>query len=132
MKKTLLFTLIFTPFIASAFAFPDLKAFSVELVEVLDIILNITITIAFITFFWGLAKFILAAGSEKTISEGKEFMMYGIFALFVLWTFKAIILFFSGQFEFGNTLQDTQNFLPTNGTNSTVGEYRDPVTGNPF
>lgn len=115
MKKAFLFVLIFTPLIASAFAFPNLKAFAGEVVQVLDIVLNIVITIAFIAFFWGLAKFILAMGSEKTISEGKEFMMYGIFALFALVSFKAIILFFSGQFEFGNALPDKEglkNFLP--------------------
>lgn len=112
MKKFLLSLLIFTPFVASAFAFPNLKAFSVEVVQVLNIVLNITITIAFIAFFWGLAKFILASGNEKEITEGKQFMLYGIFALFALWTFKAIILFFSGQFEFGNTLPDPGSFLP--------------------
>lgn len=112
MKKALLFVLIFTPFVASAFAFPNLKAFSTDVVEVLDIILNITITIAFIAFFWGLAKFILYSGNEKEITVGKEFMMYGVFALFALVSFKAIILFFSGQFEFGNELKGTDNFLP--------------------
>lgn len=115
MKKIILSFLVFAPTVTFAFAFPDLRTFAGEVVQVLDIILNITITIAFIAFFWGLAKFILAAGSEKTISEGKEFMMYGIFALFALVSFKAIILFFSGQFEFGNALPDKEglkNFLP--------------------
>lgn len=112
MKKILLLSLICVPMIASAFAFPDLRTLSVEVAEVLDIILNILITVAFITFFWGVAKFILSSGNEKAITEGKQFMIYGILALFILWTFKAIILFFSGQFEFGNELQNTQQFLP--------------------
>jgi len=132
MKKIILACLIFVPAVTFAFAFPNLKAFAGEVVQVLDIVLNITITIAFIAFFWGLAKFILASGNEKEITDGKQFMLYGIFALFALWTFKAIILFFSGQFEFGNALPDTGNFLPANGNNSTVGDYRDPATGNPF
>lgn len=119
MKKIILSFLVFAPAVTFAFAFPDLRTFAGEVVQVLDIILNITITVAFIAFFWGLAKFILAAGSEKTISEGKEFMLYGIFALFALVTFKAIILFFSGQFEFGDTLKGTENFLPAEGTTST-------------
>lgn len=119
MKKFILCILLCAPLVASAFAFPDLKGFANEVVSVLDIVLNILITVAFIAFFWGLAKFILSSGNEKAITEGKEFMMYGILALFILWTFKAIILFFSGQFDFGNTLQDTKNFLPAEGTTST-------------
>lgn len=111
MKKIILSLLIWTPAITFAFAFPDLKSFAGEVVQVLDIVLNITITIAFIAFFWGLAKFILAAGNEKSITDGKEFMLYGIFALFALVSFKAIILFFSGQFEFGNA-PEIKSFLP--------------------
>lgn len=112
MKKILLLSLIGLPIVTYAFAFPDLRTLSVEVEGVLSIVLDISITIAFIAFFWGVAKFILASGNEKAITEGKQFMIYGIFALFVLWTFKAIILYFSGQFEFGNELQNTQQFLP--------------------
>lgn len=97
---------------SAAFAFPDLRTFAAELAQVLNLILDILIAIAFISFFWGVAKFILAAGNEKTITDGKQFMMYGIFALFVLWTFKTIILYFYGQFEFGNELEDIRGFLP--------------------
>jgi len=113
MKKILLLSIFLTPLVASAaFAFPDLRTFAGEVAQVLDLVLNILISIAFISFFWGVAKFILASGNEKAITDGKQFMMYGIFALFILWTFKAIILYFSGQFEFGNELQKPQNFLP--------------------
>lgn len=113
MKKIILISIFFIPLSASAaFAFPDLRTFAGELVGVLDLVLNITISIAFIAFFWGVAKFILSSGNEKAVAEGKQFMIYGIFALFVLWTFKAIILYFSGQFEFGNELPDIRSFLP--------------------
>ncbi len=112
MKKIILSFLVFTPVVTFAFAFPDLRTFANEVVSVLNIVLNIVITIAFIAFFWGLAKFILASGNEKEITDGKQFMLYGIFALFALISFKAIILFFSGQFEFGNELKGTDNFLP--------------------
>ncbi len=132
MKKIILSLLIFTPFVASAFAFPNLKVFAGEVVSVLNIVLNITITIAFIAFFWGLAKFILASGNEKEITEGKQFMLYGIFALFALWTFKAIILFFSGQFEFGNELPDTGNFLPAEEGTANLRPDLNPETAEPF
>jgi hypothetical protein len=113
MKKALSLSILVTPLIASAaFAFPDLRTFANEVAGVMKIVLNILISIAFISFFWGVAKFILSSGNEKSITEGKQFMRYGIFALFVLWTFEAIILYFSGQFEFGDTLQNIRSFLP--------------------
>lgn len=118
MKKVILFTIFCVPLTASAFAFPDLRTFAGELAGVLDLVLNIVISIAFISFFWGVAKFILSSGNEKAVAEGKQFMTYGIFALFVLWTFKAIILYFSGQFEFGNELQDIKSFLPNESADS--------------
>lgn len=120
MKKIILLSIIFAPAISFAFAFPDLRTLGAEVASVLDIILNILITAAFIAFFWGTAKFILAAGNEKSITEGKQFMMYGIFALFVLWTAKALILFFSGQFEFGNELQNPRSFLPAEEATSRI------------
>lgn len=120
MKKILLLSIFLTPLVSSAaFAFPDLRTFAGEVAQVLDLVLNILISIAFISFFWGVAKFILASGNEKAITDGKQFMMYGVFALFVLWTFKAIILYFTGQFEFGNELQNIRSFLPTERADST-------------
>ncbi|MHB1316836.1 MAG: hypothetical protein ACYCZW_03190 [Minisyncoccota bacterium] len=117
MKKIILTSLFFTPLLASAFAFPDLRSFSEEVLVVLDIIFNILIAIAFIAFFWGVAKFILSSGSEQGITEGKNFMIYGVLALFILVSFKGILLFFSGQFEFGNTLE--RPLLPSSHNTST-------------
>lgn len=118
MKKTLLFLFTLTPFIASAFAFPDIRSFSDELVSVLKIVLNISIMIAFIAFFWGLAKFILASGNEKAITDGKQFMLYGIFALFALVSMQGILIFLSSQLGFGSYLEPP--LLPAETANSTI------------
>jgi len=129
MKKitSIIFSLLLlVPAVTFAFSFPNLKTFATELAGVLDIILNIVITIAFVSFFWGLAKFILSSGNEKEVTNGKQFMLYGILALFLLWTFKAIILFFSGQFEFGNELKGIDNFLPAE-TSTQIIAPTDPL-----
>jgi len=40
--------------------------------------------IALLVFFWGLAKTVLSAGSEKEVAAGKNRMIWGIIALFVM------------------------------------------------
>jgi len=120
MKNILLFLFIFSPVLASAYAFPDLRTFAKDLVEVLNIVLNIATALAFIAFFWGVAKFILASGDAKAITDGKEFMIYAILALFILVSVNGILIFTRDQFGFGSTLPDTENFLPSERADSTV------------
>lgn len=113
MKKLFLFFCILFPLSASAFAFPDLRTLAGELAQVLEIVLNILGALAFVAFWWGVAKFILAAGDSKTITEGKQFMLYGVLALFILISIRGILLFSFTQFGFGNEIPDKQEFLPT-------------------
>ncbi|MCX6703493.1 MAG: hypothetical protein NTV02_02280 [Candidatus Zambryskibacteria bacterium] len=119
--KIFFFSFLFLcPLLASAFGFPNLKAFSVEVGEVLKIVLNIAIALAFIAFFWGVAKFILAAGDAKAITDGKQFMIYAVFALFALVSINGILIFARSQFGFGNTLPTTTDFLPNDSVDSRV------------
>jgi len=37
-----------------------------------------------LVFVWGVAKFILSAGDEKKVAEGKTLMFWGVVALFVM------------------------------------------------
>jgi hypothetical protein len=118
-KKILFATLLcILPLSVSAVGFPDLRSFVGELLSVNAILLNILVTIAFVIFFWGVAKFILAAGDSKALAEGKQFMFWGVIALFVLLSWLAIIKFFSGQFEFGGNTDPIQ--LPTNDNYSII------------
>jgi hypothetical protein len=50
--------------------------------------------VALLAFFYGLAKFIFKAGDEKGIEEGKNIMLWGLVALFVLVSVWGIIAFF--------------------------------------
>ena len=119
MKKILSTLLLFiAPFSVSGVGFPNLRSFVGELLDVNTIILNILITTAFIIFFWGIAKFILAAGDSKAITEGKLFIFWGVIALFVLLSWLAIIKFFSGQFEFGGNTSPIQ--LPAEGSDTVI------------
>ena len=44
----------------------------------------VVVSLAFLFFVWGLAKFILLSGDEKRHEEGRNIMIWGIIALFVL------------------------------------------------
>lgn len=118
MKKIFLLSLAILPVIASAYAFPDFRSFADELVSVLKILLTILTMIAFITFFWGLGKFILHSGGTKEIQEGKQFMIYGVLALFILVSLQGILIFMSSQLGFGNYIDAP--LLPTESANSTI------------
>lgn len=50
----------------------------------ISLLIPIVAALALLYFFWGLAKFILAAGNESAKAEGKQIMVWGIIALFVM------------------------------------------------
>jgi len=60
--------------------------------------------LALLAFFWGLAKFILNAGSESGREEGKEVMKWGIIALFVMVSIWGIIYFLQVEFRLQNII----------------------------
>jgi hypothetical protein len=85
----------------TAFAFVALLSFPVHaasgaatpgtiqaLIAQIGAIIASLIPIAFgaglLAFFWGLAKYIFSAGSEDSKGEGKQIMIWGVIALFVM------------------------------------------------
>jgi hypothetical protein len=87
-----------------------MKNFS-DFIDLLLDLVNTTIPVisalALLAFFYGLARFIArVGGDEKAVTEGKSFMVWGLVALFVMVSFKAIIIFFSNDlgFTFGMPL----------------------------
>ncbi len=58
----------------------------------LDTLVKIVFGLAMIFFFWGTAQFILNdAGNEKTREEGKKKMLWGVIALFVMFSIWGIL-----------------------------------------
>lgn len=66
-----------------------------------DLVNNILVPLAFglclLYFFWGVAKYIGKAGSDKGAEEGKSTMVWGVIALFVLFSVWGIIRFIVGE-----------------------------------
>ncbi len=51
---------------------------------ILERLTAILITVSFIVFIWGLIVFIFNSGDEKVVAEGKQKMVWGTIALFVI------------------------------------------------
>lgn len=92
MKKVLILTgVLLAPSLASAQALTGVKIFTSSIGQVVDLLIPIVFAIALLVFFWGLAKYILAAGSEEAKAEGRRIMIGGLIALFIMSTVWGII-----------------------------------------
>ena len=69
-----------------------------DLKRLLDLLIPIAITLALLFFIWGLAQFILASGDEEKKKEGKQRMIWGIVALFVIVSVWGIVAFIANIF----------------------------------
>lgn len=68
-----------------AFAFAQtVNTILLQVQNILDIVIPIVMTLALLYFFWGLANYILGTGDEEKRKAGREMMIYGIIALFVM------------------------------------------------
>ena len=63
----------------------------------------IVVALALLGFFWGLAIYIFNAGDEKKKSEGRNIMIWGVLALFVMLSVFGIIGVLQSTFGVQNT-----------------------------
>jgi hypothetical protein len=85
MKKALLIGVsFFLPLVASAQQLSNLEALARAIGRIINILIPIVFALAILYFFWGLAQYILAAGSDEDKGEGRRKMIWGIVALFVM------------------------------------------------
>lgn len=64
----------------------------------IGVLTPLLVAVALLVFFWGIAKFILAAGDEKKVEEGKKLLIWGSIGLFVIASLWGIIQILSGSF----------------------------------
>ena len=117
MKKYFLFLTALFPITLFADGFDLFKtgatvgSLAGDVTGLIYILIPILYVLCFITFFWGLTKFIIGAGNKDELSKGKQYMIWGIVVLFVLITFQTIVGIVSNGLELGgNTTIPT---LPT-------------------
>lgn len=66
----------------------------IEFGNLVELAIPIVAGLALLGFFWGLAKYIFSQGNEQSKIEGKKVMVYGLVALFVMFSVWGIIGFF--------------------------------------
>ncbi|MEK7586488.1 MAG: hypothetical protein AAB453_01310 [Patescibacteria group bacterium] len=69
---------------------------------IVDALVPIVMVLAVLLFFWGLAKYILAAGNEESKASGKTIMIGGIVALFVMTSVWGLVGWLGGAVGLGN------------------------------
>jgi len=65
--------------------------------SLVNILLGVVTSLAFLVFLWGLVIFIKDAANEEKRNEGKKLMFWGIIALFVLVSIWGIVAFIGLQ-----------------------------------
>jgi predicted membrane protein len=98
---------------------PTTKAAGDNVNQLFDIIsklanrsIGILVTLALAVFFWGLVQYLFKLGAGKG-EHGKDLMIYGVVALFVMVSIWGIISFISGFFGFsGNETGTYGDLIP--------------------
>lgn len=114
-KTALLLVVSFVPGVAFAVDTPgNFTELILIFVDLIIATLPIVAGLSLLAFFWGMAKFILNAGSESGREEGKQVMKWGIIALFVAVSIFGILTFLYNEFGFSNSVNIGIPELPTN------------------
>lgn len=94
MKKALILsTLVVAPMLAFAQELGNVANLLRAVGNLVNIALPIVVALTLLAFFWGLAKFVFAAGNEEAKTEGKKLMIWGIIALFVMVSVWGLVRF---------------------------------------
>ena len=116
MKKIIIYSSLFLPSSALAFSLSssNFKQTITYVVSFINALIPVLFLAAFIIFFWGLSKFILHSDNQENVKKGRDYMMWGILALFILLTFRTITGLISNDLGFGNsTVIPYLNTCPT-------------------
>ncbi len=100
-KFTLLATLILIPFSVHAEFFSTARMFIVSIFGIVQSMTLIAAGLGLLVFFFGLAQFILKSGDPASHEEGKNKIVWGLVALFVMFSIWGIIGFIQSELGVG-------------------------------
>lgn len=83
---------ILTPLEVSA-QLTNLQLLVFRLGDLVRIAIPVLVGVALLVFFWGLVRFIFRAGNEEERKKGRQVMLWGIVALFVMVSIWGIVQF---------------------------------------
>ena len=81
---------------------------------IVDKLVPIVMVLAVLYFFWGLAKYILAAGNEESKASSKTIMIGGIIALFVMASVWGLVGWLGGAVGLRNDRAPNSNDIIPN------------------
>lgn len=90
----------------------DFKDFVCYVNNFIGLLTPLLVAVSLLVFFWGIARFVLAAGDEKKVEEGKKLLIWGTIGLFVVTSLWGILQILSGSL-FGSSPIGVP-LLPTN------------------
>ncbi len=91
----------------------------------LNAMIGLFITLAIVVFFWGLIKYLVNAGEQK--SEGLQIMFYGVVAIFVMVSIWGIIRLLQTTFRVTSTDPVIPRGIPLNAGGSSGGGVQGSV-----
>ncbi len=83
----------------------DVQSFLCSFADIIGYATGILAGVALLVFFWGLVKYIVKADDEKAKEQGKNIMIWGVIALFVMFSVFGLVKFL--QTTFGTTGNNT-------------------------
>ncbi|MFM2357381.1 MAG: hypothetical protein RJA61_118, partial [Candidatus Parcubacteria bacterium] len=104
--------LLAVPFITNAAFFGSIKTMLGEISGIVRTLSLLAAASALLFFFWGLAQFIAKSGDPSSHEEGKNKMVWGVIALFVLLGVNGILAFIDS--ELGGGFINTSAPAPVN------------------
>ena len=101
-ETVIILTTLFPSFAFAQFTLANSRVGGVimEIIGVVRLLLPVLVGVAFIFFFWGVAKFVLNSGNAQEVATGKNYIIWGVVAIFVLLSFMGIVYFLAGEFGF--------------------------------
>jgi hypothetical protein len=80
-----------------------------KFIDIINPILVLLVAVAMLVFFKGLVSFIAKSGDEKSHADGRNLMVWGLIALFVMISVFGILRMAYGEFGFNQPFK----FPPT-------------------
>ncbi|MDB5194388.1 MAG: seg [Parcubacteria group bacterium] len=105
MKKIIFLAFMFSPALAFADGFSNFGEVVNYILGFINLLLPLFGGLALLVFILGLVKFISKSGDSGSHKDGKDLMVYGLLALFIMISFLGIITI--GEKDLG--------FTPSNG-----------------
>jgi len=94
MKKSIhIVAIAVVPGIAKAQQLEGFENLVIGIGNIVDRLIPIVFAAGLLFFFWGLAKYIINAGNDEKKAEGKNVMIMGIIALFLMASVLGVIDF---------------------------------------